>query len=344
MATQAQLDAVKALVKAGDFDAARTAFRGEWDELFLNFAMDLSVQGAPPVRLENLTISESWNLQNQDADTFGGLSTHLYGVPTVDLATLVLPVTGVFVPPDGHRFTIRNGSSVNRLLVDPDGAATIDGRSTLTVEPHGCVELLFEGVTGREFGVVSSSSVERVERVPLQASRLTLDAAAAVDLGGGLVGLPATGHGLAASIRVDIAGTTNYDGSFLLDASTSTDQIVIATSFTAETFAGTETVTAALLTWQNPTGATLLVRAVLNITTASSGACTGDFGAAATAVTSDDLLDGADLAVLDVSASPDGTNGRAYRSVASGEFVTGTVASGDPTGLVGAAHIIHHMV
>ena len=72
----------------------------------------------------------------------------------------------------------------------------------------------------------------------------TLDNAAAVDKGGGLVGLPATAHGFKAGMIVVAAGTTNYDGTHTLDAGTTADELVITAAFTAETFAGTETATA----------------------------------------------------------------------------------------------------
>ena len=68
----------------------------------------------------------------------------------------------------------------------------------------------------------------------------TLDNAAAVDLGGGLVGVPITAHGYAAGARVKIEGTTNYNDYFLVDATSTVNQVVIAATFVAETFAGTE--------------------------------------------------------------------------------------------------------
>ena len=71
----------------------------------------------------------------------------------------------------------------------------------------------------------------------------TLDNAAAVDKGGGLVGLPITGHGFQAGQIVVVAGTTNYDlpvGYEII--SQTTNEIVVTATYVAETFAGTETV------------------------------------------------------------------------------------------------------
>ncbi|MBU1040141.1 MAG: hypothetical protein KKF77_03455 [Proteobacteria bacterium] len=74
---------------------------------------------------------------------------------------------------------------------------------------------------------------------------LLLNAAAAVNKGGGKVGLPCTAHGLASGAPVVIVGSTNYDGAYLLDRTTSTNELVIAATYTAETFAGDETVSLA---------------------------------------------------------------------------------------------------
>lgn len=69
----------------------------------------------------------------------------------------------------------------------------------------------------------------------------TIDNAAAVDKGGGLVGIPITGHSLEAEQIVVVDGTTNYDGSYEIISKTA-DEIVITATYVAETFAGTETV------------------------------------------------------------------------------------------------------
>jgi len=74
--------------------------------------------------------------------------------------------------------------------------------------------------------------------------KANLDAAAAVDKGGGLVGLPATAHGLAAGTKIVLAGTVNYDGVYTMDAATTADEIVIAATYAAEGFTGAETATA----------------------------------------------------------------------------------------------------
>jgi hypothetical protein len=68
----------------------------------------------------------------------------------------------------------------------------------------------------------------------------TLDAAAAVDKGSGLVGIPITAHGFVAGDSTTLAGTTNYDATYSIISETA-NEIVITATYVAETFAGTET-------------------------------------------------------------------------------------------------------
>lgn len=64
----------------------------------------------------------------------------------------------------------------------------------------------------------------------------------AVDLGGGLVGLPYASHPFAAGETARITNTTNYNASEVVHANTTANQIVITSAFNAETFDGTEVV------------------------------------------------------------------------------------------------------
>lgn len=73
---------------------------------------------------------------------------------------------------------------------------------------------------------------------------ITPDNAAAVDKGGGLVGIPSTAHGLSANENITISGTTNYNGNEDI-VSVTPNEFVITASYVAETFAGTETFTVA---------------------------------------------------------------------------------------------------
>ena len=70
----------------------------------------------------------------------------------------------------------------------------------------------------------------------------TLDAAPAVDKTGGKTGIPVTAHGIPVGESITLAGTIAYDGSYVVDVDTTTDEIVIVQVFAAEAFTGAETV------------------------------------------------------------------------------------------------------
>jgi hypothetical protein len=76
-------------------------------------------------------------------------------------------------------------------------------------------------------------------------TKATLNNAAAVDKGGGEVGIPITGHSYAADMRVRIDGTTNYDAAYIVQSVT-VNEIVVEATYIGETFAGTETI------WETP--------------------------------------------------------------------------------------------
>ena len=79
--------------------------------------------------------------------------------------------------------------------------------------------------------------------ITLDSAEQTLNNAAAVDKGGGLVGIPLTGHGHSEGEILLLNGSTNYDGVYTLpsQSSGSANEIIITATYQAETFAGTET-------------------------------------------------------------------------------------------------------
>lgn len=89
----------------------------------------------------------------------------------------------------------------------------------------------------------------------------------------------------------------------------------------------------------NPEGVALIItRAILDITTGSSGASTLDVGVAANATTSaDNLIDGRSGATAGAydNIEDGGTNGLACRVWGATEYVTVSEASGDVTGIAG---------
>jgi hypothetical protein len=108
---------------------------------------------------------------------------------------------------------------------------------------------------------------------------------------------------------------------------------------------GTGTSGGGVFAWQNTTGAAILVtRVLLDVTTATTGACTVDIGTTATSATtsSDTLIDGLDVnaaaGVFD-NITDKGTNGKSRQRLASGKWVTGSQASGAIAGIVGYVYI-----
>lgn len=100
-----------------------------------------------------------------------------------------------------------------------------------------------------------------------------------------------------------------------------------------------------VFSWQNPESSAIIVeRICLDVTTKATGACTVDIGTTATsaATLSDNLIDGVDVgtaAGLFNNIDDKGTNGKTRQRLASGKWVTGSVASGASAGIVGYVYI-----
>lgn len=106
-----------------------------------------------------------------------------------------------------------------------------------------------------------------------------------------------------------------------------------------------------VFSWQNPLTEKVIAALIIDVTTASSGACTLDCGPAANATTlNDTLIDGLSVATAGLynSADQKGTNGRLFRKVdekgGTASFITGSVASGASAGLVGFAYILYYPI
>ncbi len=67
-----------------------------------------------------------------------------------------------------------------------------------------------------------------------------IDNAAAVNKGGGLVGIPVTAQPFASGETVTIANTINYNGDYAVDPTSSADEVVITATYVAETFDGVD--------------------------------------------------------------------------------------------------------
>ncbi len=69
------------------------------------------------------------------------------------------------------------------------------------------------------------------------------DSAAVTDEGGGIVGLPCTAHGFSSGDWITIAGTTNYDGNYEVEASSTAGSIHVTATYVAENLSNTDTAT-----------------------------------------------------------------------------------------------------
>lgn len=102
-----------------------------------------------------------------------------------------------------------------------------------------------------------------------------------------------------------------------------------------------------LLSWVNPESAHInILRIQIRLDTATSGACTADYGVVAGASTSgDNLIDGLDMNQTGLFDNIDdqGTNGSSSRPMGPSAYITGSVASGASAGLSGAAYIYYRL-
>jgi len=149
-------------------------------------------------------------------------------------------------------------------------------------------------------------------------------------------------------------GTSNFT---IVDADSFSRGGVPITATAAELNRSMKKVTGALATvdtgggifaWANPeAGAILVQHVVLNVTTKTTGACSIDVGTTATSATtsSDTLIDGKDIAAATGIFTNDesaGTNGKPFKRLASGKWVTGSMVAGGATaGLVGTYEIYY---
>jgi len=107
----------------------------------------------------------------------------------------------------------------------------------------------------------------------------TVNAAAAVDKTGGYTGIPITAHGFSTGQKIILSGTTNYDGTYVVESASSTNEVVILATYVAETFAGTEDVIMSWAFFVCASDADFVAGDILTITCPGTADATlGDFG------------------------------------------------------------------
>lgn len=166
-------------------------------------------------------------------------------IPVLSGAATLL--THVNFPPGAHEVavaaTVANGFADGAtyavfctLLVDGQNPTGFVGSFTLTpLATAAQVNNIGSGATG---GI-------HVEATYDNTTRDTIDNAGADLKGGGLVGIPVTGHSFVAGREITIAGSVAYNGAFDIVSQTA-NEVVITHAQTAEAFTGAETIVSSI--------------------------------------------------------------------------------------------------
>lgn len=172
-----------------------------------------------------IVISTDW-IDNKSAEVTGTITIPIddasNGV-TSDASIIVLPIAGILI-------TAANPVNVGGGVVGiPLTSQPFVTGESVTIT--GCPQ--YNGA----YTVLASSGVDQVNITATFKGGL-IDNAAAVDKGGGKVGIPITGHTYTAGETITIANTTNYNGDFTVDATSTVNEVVITAAYVAETFDG----------------------------------------------------------------------------------------------------------
>lgn len=201
-------------------------------------------------RTSGLMTNGSWTWTNIGGYIYLGTSGALTETQPSDNAQImgvILSATEIFVNPAvastrplqiGGTFNGSSSSLLNMLLLP------ISQGASFPADLSG--SMFYAGTTATASTVFSikKNGVEFGTATFLPDT--TIDNAVAVDKGGGKVGIPITGHGFSTGQIIILSGTTNYDGTHLVDTDSTTNEVVIIDTYNAESFAGTEDV---LMNW-----------------------------------------------------------------------------------------------
>lgn len=149
-----------------------------------------------------------------------------------------IPV-GISVRPNGpfKKVEFKNpAASAMALWVAFGYGDILDSRTIITTSVSGN-QLPVTEVTDGIGAAVNSGPSGNYQVYP---KNVLIDNAAAVDVGGGVVGIPVTGHYFANGSSVTIIGTTNYNGTYVVQTGGTANQVNILATYNAETFDGTD--------------------------------------------------------------------------------------------------------
>ncbi|WP_319760361.1 phage tail tube protein [Maridesulfovibrio sp.] len=154
------------------------------------------------------------------------VTTEITAAPTLSGSPVKVGPGLVKLPCAGHGFR-------HYTQVTVRGTTNYDG--VYIVQPEsGADDIVIEAIHVDE----AFAGTETVKRGAYR----KLKAAAAVDKGDGLVGLPCEAHGYNYGENITVTGTTGYDGNYVVHASSTADEIVIESVFADENFGGAEEV------------------------------------------------------------------------------------------------------
>lgn len=124
---------------------------------------------------------------------------------------------------------IRNGALFQKCAVIASTASTLDAAIDLGSNDPAADTFRETAVLNCPNGILLIDTARTLD-----------DLGTAVNKGGGLVGIPITAHGWTTGKSVTLTGTTNYNATYILDVTTSVNEIVVPATFIAETFAITD--------------------------------------------------------------------------------------------------------
>lgn len=135
------------------------------------------------------------------------------------------------------------GLATDRSLITPKTIRT--GRNPV-MPAHGNVSLTGGGdipIDLRNFGYWLQAVIGAGTHTQDTAKSIN-NGEAAVNVGGGVVGIPCTAHGFQAGETVTIANTVNYNGDEVVLSTSTTNQVNITATYNAETFGADDTIRA----------------------------------------------------------------------------------------------------
>jgi hypothetical protein len=210
-------------------------------------ALDITLSGTPWAGAHTLPAQT-----NGDADHL--VITGTYEAYTTDRYSYGYPTAGTVIDNGGGTVTLPapGHGMVEGDVIDLVGLSNYAGPYTLPAQTNGdadnveitasfVAEVIHSAIAYKRLQDPDAEGAEWRYTTARQAKALS--AAAAVNLGSGLVSIPCPGHGMVEGDEIRFVGTTSYNNDYTLPAQTLGDaaHIVITATYVGETFATTDT-------------------------------------------------------------------------------------------------------